>query len=195
MVAVEPINTDDSVRWGGVPWEHYEVYLALRGERSVPRIAYLDGVLELMSPSDKHETIKWTIGHLVAHYMMERGIEFRSVGSWTLKDARKDAGLEPDECFILGAERKTVPDLAIEVIVKSGGIKKLEIYRRLGVREVWFWRDGDIEVHGLRADQYTRLAESELVPGIDLAQLCSFLEIEPTSAAIRAYRDALAARR
>ncbi len=42
----------------GVPWSHFEAQLALRGERPVPRIAFLDGALELMSPSKDHERIK-----------------------------------------------------------------------------------------------------------------------------------------
>lgn len=35
-----------------VPWSGFEAQLALRGEAPVPRIAYLDGAMELMSPGD-----------------------------------------------------------------------------------------------------------------------------------------------
>ena len=48
-----------------VAWEDYERLLELRGERSVPRIAFLDGVVELMSPSLPHESLKSRIGQLV----------------------------------------------------------------------------------------------------------------------------------
>ncbi len=41
---------------------------------------------------------------------------------------------------------REAPDLAIEVIWTSGGIDKLESYRGLGVGEVWFWREGRMEV-------------------------------------------------
>jgi len=44
--------------------------------------------------------------------------------------------LEPDECYLVGDQDKSAPDLAIEVIGTSGGIDKLEIYRRLDVGEV-----------------------------------------------------------
>ena len=33
-------------------WSDYQRILELRGDRSVPRIAYLNGLLELMSPSE-----------------------------------------------------------------------------------------------------------------------------------------------
>jgi hypothetical protein len=40
------------------------------------------------------------------------------------------------------------------VIWTHGGLDKLEIYRGLGVREVWFWPEGRIEVHSLRGGRY-----------------------------------------
>ncbi|MEG4506483.1 Uma2 family endonuclease [Microcoleus sp. F6_B4] len=38
--------------------------------------------------------------------------------------------------------KKAIPDLAIEVVFTSGGIDKLQLYKRLGIPEVWFWEDG-----------------------------------------------------
>lgn len=37
---------------------------------------------------------------------------------------------------------KQGPDLAIEVIITSSGIDRLDLYQGLGVREVWFWQAG-----------------------------------------------------
>jgi hypothetical protein len=39
----------------------------------------------------------------------------------------------------------------IEVVWTSGGLGKLEIYRRLGVGEFWQWKRGRIQVHLLVA--------------------------------------------
>jgi len=73
-------------------------------------------------------------------------VEFRTLGSWTLQDRAADAGAEPDECYVFGdrpdAER---PDLAVEVLWTHGGLNKLEIYRRLGVREIWVWAHARIQ--------------------------------------------------
>ena len=51
-------TADQRIVTYGVTWEQFEAQLALRGERSVPRIAYLEGALELMSPSKEHARIK-----------------------------------------------------------------------------------------------------------------------------------------
>lgn len=48
-------TADQRVVTYGVPWAHYEAQLALRGDASIPRMAYLDGALELMTPSKDHE--------------------------------------------------------------------------------------------------------------------------------------------
>jgi Uma2 family endonuclease len=185
-------TADRRVVLNGVPWSHYEAQLALRGEASSPRIAYLDGALEIMTPSKDHERNKSFIGRLLEAYALERGIDLSPYGSWTLKHALRDAGVEPDECYILGADQgKQRPDLAIEVIWTSGGLDKLEIYRRLGVSEVWIWRDGGITVHALRGEVYEGAARSVLFPDLDLELLRSFLDRPTVIQAVRAFVQAL----
>ncbi len=128
---------DQRILMYAVPWEHFEVQLALRGDQAGPRMAYLEGTLEIMSPSRDHERIKSYIGRLLDAYALETDIDMAPYGAWTLKSAPKEAGIEPDDCYIVGDQSKDRPDLAIEVIWTSGGIGKIEIYRRLGVGEVW----------------------------------------------------------
>jgi Uma2 family endonuclease len=202
MVIAHPIpageyvpTADQRVVRYGVPWEHFEAELAVKGESSVPRLAFLMGALELMTPSRHHERLSSTIAQLLTVYALERRIELGAYGSWTLKNRPEAAGLEPDECFIVGADQsRGVPDLAIEVIWTSGGIDKLEIYRRLGVGEVWLWREGRIEIHVLRDDDYVRAPLSRLFPDLDLDELCSCLDLPTTTQAIRAFREKLGRR-
>ena len=159
-------TADQRIVMHGVSWAQYEHQLAVRGEASSPRIAYFEGTLELMSPSRDHERIKSYIGRLVETYALERGIELSPYGSWTLKRKVKKSGVEPDECYLVGLDQSgKTPHLAIEVIWTSGGIGKLEIYARLGVGEVWFWKAGTIEVYLLaRRPVRARLAQRAL-PG------------------------------
>lgn len=176
-----------------VPWSAYEAQLALRGDAPVPRIAYLDGAMELMSPSRDHERLKSYIGRLVEAYALERELDLSPYGSWTLRQAPRASGLEPDECYIIGADQHAErPDLAIEVIWTSGGLNKLEIYSRLQVPEVWVWREGKLYVHVLRGESYVQAERSEQLPGIDLNLLASFLDRPTAMQAVRAYRNALA---
>ena len=176
-------------------WSDYQRLLELRGERSVPRIAYSNGTLQLMTPSRYHERLKSLIGQLVELWCLEHGIEFTAVGSWTLESKEHERGIEPDECYEFGpAPEGHRPDLAIEVIWTSGGIDKLAIYHSLGVREVWVWRRGALTVHARRAEGYEAVPQSALLPGIDLVELCRFLDRPTASQAIREYRAALQAK-
>lgn len=176
----------------GTTWEDYVRVKHSRGERYASRLTYLEGVLQIMSPSRSHEAIKSLIGRLVEVWCLEKGVEFSTYGSWTLEDQALDRAVEPDECYVFGlAPEPSRPDLAIEVVWTSGGIGTLEAYRGLGVREVWFWRTGVLTAYGLRDGDYVELEASEILAGIDLAQLASFLDRPTTSAAIRAYRSVL----
>ena len=67
-----------------------------------------------------------------------------------------------------------------------------DIYRRLGVPEVWFWRNEAIAVFVLRdGERYEEVQHSECLPGLELLLLTSFLGCIPVTQAIRAYRAAL----
>jgi Uma2 family endonuclease len=195
MVAVPPTipaASDQRIVMNGVTWAHFEAQLALRGDRSVPRMAYLQGAMELMSPSRDHERIKSYIGCLLEAYALDVGIEFSPYGGWTLKNPAREAGAEPDECYIIGADQtQQVPDLVIEVVWTSGGLDKLEIYRRLGVGEVWFWDEGRLGIHLLQGERYVRSGGSGLFPDLDVDWLMSFLDRPTASQAIRGLRAAL----
>ena len=199
MAAVAPVppgeyvpTADQRVVLHGVPWAKYEEQLAIRGDRSAPRISYVDGSMELMSPSKDHERIKSYIGRLVETIALERGLDLSPYGSWTLKEAPKQAGVEPDECYLVGSDQsRETPDLAIEVVWTSGGIDKLEAYRRLGVSEVWFWKNDRLQAYVLEDDRYRPVTDSHCLVGLDLALLLSMLDHPTVTQAVRAYRAAL----
>jgi Uma2 family endonuclease len=176
-----------------ISWDDYERLLDMRGDHSAPRISYLEGEVEIMSPSQTHEAIKSTIGSLVETYCLERDIPFSTYGSWTLKARDRSRGAEPDECWIFGEAPADRPHLAVEVLWTSGRIDKLDIYRKLGVAEVWYWRQGCIQPYCLRGERYVPVAASEVLPGLDLDLLTTFLDSPTTYDAIRGYRQALGA--
>jgi len=170
----------------------YEALLAIRGERGSPRMYYLNGTIELMSPSIDHEAIKKMLARLVEAFAEERDIALNSYGSWTLKRRKNERGAEPDECYVLGTERKKAPDFAIEVEWTRGGLDKLEIYRKLGVREVWVWSvKRGITVHALRDERYVKIARSELVPELELSELAPLLLAADHTKTVREYRAKL----
>jgi Uma2 family endonuclease len=185
-------EVDHQVVLHGLSWTDYERLLAIRGQSAGVRMTYLEGELELVSPSRKHEGITTTIGRLIEAYAEERGIDLNGFGSWTIRSRPKERGVEPDKCYILGDPgEKRKPDLAIEVEWTRGLVDKLEVYRGLGVGELWVWRRGRIEVHVLRRARYERAEKSALLPQLDLQALGKYLAYPSQTQAVRAFRASL----
>jgi Uma2 family endonuclease len=77
---------------------------------------------------------------------------------------------------VLGTrENPQLPDLAIEVMWKSGSINELDVYKALGIAEVWIWRNHALTAFVLRDNAYESPAESQLLPGLVLLELASLL--------------------
>ena len=197
MVAALPptsFEEDQHVVLRAMSWQDFEALLAIRGERSGVRMYYLDGEIEIVSPTRIHEGRKKTLARLLELWAMELDLALNGFGSWTLKNEMREAGAEPDECYIVGdSTEKDVPDLAIEVEwSRATALSKPEIYRRLGVRELWTLKsDGRLIVRSLDKGEWVEHPRSKLLPKLDLAWLRSFLDITPQSDAVRSLRDAL----
>jgi Uma2 family endonuclease len=198
MASAAPLPHDDtpredhSVRLDGVSWRDYERLDTIRGDASVPRLTYLGGRLEIMSPSKDHELIKSLIAGLLEAWCIDRGIELTPYGSWTLKDEPSEAGAEPDECYVFDDRARDRPQLAIEVQWTDARLNKLEVYRRLQVEEIWYWRKGAIEVFLLIDGHYQQRARSKFLPDLDLGLLASLLDRRSLTQAVRDFRAALA---
>lgn len=183
---------DQIVVLHGISWDQYVALNDARGEGSHPRFAYLDGELEIMTTSERHELVKKMTARLVEAYAEEMNIALDGYGNTTWRKKAKLAGIEPDECYAIGRLRK-VPDLALEIVHTSGGIDKLELYRRLGVPEVWFWINGRFYVYRL-GRTYKEVANSVVLPKIDLdaiARVIAATEPGEQTAMVRKYRQAL----
>jgi Uma2 family endonuclease len=175
----------------GVDWHTYSVLRELLDSPGL-RMTYLEGVLELMSPSLRHEAAKKMIARLVEAFALERDVPLYGYGSTTFRREARAAGLEPDECYVVGGEIQEFPDVAVEVALTSGGLPKLPAYERLGVREVWFWLDDrGFRLYRLGESGYEAIATSALVPSLDFALLARFVLRSDQPQAVREYRDAL----
>jgi Uma2 family endonuclease len=174
-----------------VPWS---IYVMLRDsiESASVRMTFLEGVLEIRSPSRTHEIGKTQIARLMELFCLERDIPLFGYGSTTFRKEDKQRGLEPDECYSRGTD-KDIPDIALEVVVTHGAIDKLEVYRGLGVREVWVFENDGFRLFALRDDAYIPIETSEVLPELDLPQLARFAQRPDQHEALKAYRDALRA--
>lgn len=182
-------RTDDSERRliiSDVTWDSYELILAKLEDNSHYRVTYLDETLEIVSPSKKHENVKSRIGFLIEFYFCKKRIKHFSMGSTTVRNRLKQAGAEPDECYSFDDDEKEIPDLAVEVTITSGSIKKLETYSRLGVKEVWFWKKNKFSLYHLRGNDlqqfapnfgYEEIESSVLVPELNIEFLAECITI------------------
>ncbi|NEO85118.1 MAG: hypothetical protein F6J87_12845 [Spirulina sp. SIO3F2] len=126
-------------------------------------------------------------------YFQETRTRFHGMGSTTFRKIAQERGLEPDECYCLG-QKKEFPDIAIEVVLSSGIVNKLDIYRGLGVTEVWQWESGAFKIYQLRAAGYDCVETSQLLPGCDIKQLASYVQPENQFDAVMEFRDWLRSR-
>ncbi|PYQ30069.1 MAG: Uma2 family endonuclease [Acidobacteria bacterium] len=185
------LDPDQRVILQDIDWWQFETFLAIRGDRAGVRVTYLEGQLEIMSPSRSHEFYKTLIGRLLETYAEENGIFFNGYGSLTMRNAPKLRGIEPDECYVVGAEKEN-PDLAVEVIWTRGGLDKLDVYRGLGVREVWIWKKEKLKAYELRGDAYVEISKSVVMPGLTPSFIEGFLDYEDQTEAVRKFRRAVA---
>lgn len=176
----------------GVSWQQYEILLATLGDDfPALRLSYLEGTLEIMTISPEHEELKKMIGMLMEAYFQETRTRFHAVGSATFRKAAKQRGLEPDECYCLG-QKKEFPDIAIEVVISSGTIDKLEIYRGLGIPEVWVWENDYFSVYHLRSSpKYDLVENSELLPELDVSLIASYVRPAEQFDAVMAFRETI----
>ncbi|WP_017323853.1 Uma2 family endonuclease [Synechococcus sp. PCC 7336] len=182
-----------------VSWPEFEAILAELGEHRGTRIAYDNGLLEIMAPLPEHESVKETIGDLLKALLEELEIEFLTLGSTTFKNSKMLKGIEPDQCFYIQHEAKvrgkkrldlTVdppPDLALEVDIISR--THPETYAALGVPELWRRAGREVSIYQLRDGEYFEVNESPTFLGWPLqAEIPKYVEQSQTEGRNRAMR-------
>jgi hypothetical protein len=169
-------------------WGHFQLVKQGLEESRLVRLFYYEGSIEIVMPGRFHELFKRLIGLMIETFLLDRDLEFVPTGSMT-QEVEAVASAEADESYEIGLFR-----LSIEMIVTSGNISKLKIYRALGVHEVWFWEDGVVSIYHLRAGEYVKVARSQIpeLAAIDIAVLANCVLIGETSLvrAIQTFRMA-----
>jgi Uma2 family endonuclease len=163
------------VLFHNVTWHEFEAILDELGEHRRTRIAYDNGILEIMAPLPEHEADKEVISDLLKAFLEAQDIEFLTLGSTTFKHPQTLKGIEPDQCFYIqheaavrGKKRLDLsidppPDLAIEIDITSR--THPQTYAALGVPELWRRESGLIRVYALQAGAYRDVEDSPTFPG------------------------------
>ena len=169
---VESVPLEERILLRNVSWGTYEKLLQ-EIDNPGTRLAYDDGLLEIMAPRESHDRFKKLLGSLVEVVTEELGMTRRSTGSTTWRRPAKAKGLEADDSYYLTSAPKVrgkrevdltidpPPDLAIEVENTSSALDQLGIYAALGVPEVWRFDGEKLTIHGLQAEgQYAVQSQS-----------------------------------
>jgi Uma2 family endonuclease len=171
---------DQCVVMRGVGWKGYSTLLRLRGERSRPKMVYLDGDVFLMTTSFPHEFLKKRLGHLVMVVVEELDIPCIPSGETTFRRKKRRGGAEPGESFYLAnlepirakggkknisLRRDPPPDLAVEAVYTHDAEAAVEVYRRFGVPEVWVCEVEALHILALQPDgRYAEVPNSVAFP-------------------------------
>ncbi len=175
LTPLKKTNSEVRIEQPLITWEQFKLIQRGFADSRGIRLAYYEGILEIVSTSIDHELIKTIIGALLELYFLEMEIEFFPMGQATQEKVQQ-VSLQPDESYSFGSPKK-IPDLAIEVILTSGNTDKLKKYSLLGVPEVWLWEDGILDIYHLDAQmnsqncQYQKSSVSNFLPNLDLVTL------------------------
>lgn len=157
-------------------WETYEHLLKDLSDESAIRLTYLDGRLEIMSPSDEHEMCKRNIEIMIDMALLESGRNAKRLGSKTFKLFKKKYGFEPDSCFYIqnfarvkGVKRVDLlrdppPDLVVEVDITHSTLDKFAIYSKARVPEIWRHDGNRLKFHALQGSAYVEVQNSLAFP-------------------------------
>jgi Uma2 family endonuclease len=163
-------DKDKTITLADISWNDY---LELSEQNPEYRFSYYKNIITIISPSKNHERIKKTIAILLETYCRLNQIKFFAFGSSDIKKP-PEAAKQPDESYCFETE-KNFPDLAIEVVFSSGGIKDLEKYKALGIKEVWFWENNQIEIYIMIDSNYHLTLDSVHLPVINTNLLNKYI--------------------
>ena len=182
---IQPV--DQPVLMDGVSWHTYEALLADGGDHRRTRMAFDQGVLEIVTPSYEHEHVENIVTRVAEALMNARRQDYAPAGSTTFKNQGTERGFEPDASYYvehaaqvrgltrIDLETDPRPDLVIEIAVTHASMDKLPVYASLGVPEVWRHNAGSVQMYRLAGSSYVEVHDSTVIPGLSAARLTGFV--------------------
>jgi Uma2 family endonuclease len=194
------LTPGSAIQINGIDWDGYISLLQQLGDDRATRIAYTQETLEIRMPGQLHETINRLLAAIIMTLAEEYGYEFNGLGSMTIDRPDLGKAIEPDSCFYIqnaqsgqGIENSisssdTPPDLAVEVDIANRSDHKFDIYRSIGIPELWVYQregknltaGGVIKFKQLDNGVYIDVVNSRAFPALTTAQLAQWIEMRRT---------------
>jgi|SRR6478672_875334 len=184
-----------------ISWQTFETLLAEMGNNRASRLAYDQGMLEIVTPLMPHEYNNRLIHNFIVALAEELHLNLKSVGSMTCKRPDLLRGVEPDSSFYIQNEplmrnkrdvnltQDPPPDLVVEVDYTNASIDRMSIYAALGVPELWRYDESVLPLYQLQAGQYVPCTVSPTFANLPLTQIPQFLAESLISGEIPAIRS------
>ena len=186
------VPTEQRVVLHDVSWETYLHLLADNEERTVPRISYDRGVMELVTPSMPHDEYARTIEAIVRIVTALLNIPIRSSGGTTFRRDDLERGFEADASFYVQNEERIrgqrdvelmvdpPPDIVLEMEMSRSAMNKLPLFASMGVPEVWRCDGERVHILVLEGESYRETPRSSAVPVLTGDILTHFLTLSRT---------------
>jgi Uma2 family endonuclease len=205
MKIATPEIAEQRVILSNVSWQTFEQLLKELGDNRATRLAYNEGLLEIMTPLGPHENNNRFIDDLIRAIADELNLNLKKFGSLTMKREKKLKGAEPDSCYYLQNEllvrskqeidldNDPPPDLVLEIDITSGSLDKKPIYAAIGVPELWRYDGNRLEVFVLEPlkRNYLSVSQSPTFPWMPLDVIHRFIRqslVDGETATLRAFR-------
>lgn len=171
-----------------ISWQTFKTMLAEMGQERKNRLAYDNGILEIMTPLMPHENSNRVIEGFVVALCEEFGLEFKRAGSLTLTRDNVERASEPDSSYYIQNEslvrdRENIdlaidppPDLVLEVEYSKPKVDKSKIYAAIGVPEFWRYNGSVLRIYRLRDGEYTEVQTSPTFTPVEVKEIPRFIQ-------------------
>jgi len=171
-----------------ISWQTFKAMLAETGSERKNRLAYDNGIVEIMSPHKAHENPNRLIEGFIVVLCEELGLEFSRTGSLTLTRDDLEKGGEPDSSYYIQNESLVrdkekidlatdpPPDLVLEVEYSRSAVNKLSLYASMGIPEFWRYNGSDLRIYRLGGTQYSEVEISPTFAPIPVKGIPQFIQ-------------------
>jgi Uma2 family endonuclease len=187
-MAIATIPAEQRVILQNISWQTFKTMLAEMGNNRNSRLAYDNGIVEIMTPLMPHENSNRLIEVFVGVLCEELGLEIKRAGSLTMTRDDLERGAEPDSSYYIQNESLVrdkehidlttdpSPDLVLEVEYSRSKIDKFRLYASIGVPEFWRYNGTVLRVYRLENGEYKECSTSPTFTPVSVAEIPRFIQ-------------------
>jgi Uma2 family endonuclease len=187
-MAIATIPAEQRVILQNISWQTFKTMLAEMGGNRNSRLAYDNGIVEIMTPLMPHENSNRLIEVFVGVLCEELGLEIKRAGSLTMTRDDLERGAEPDSSYYIQNESLVrdkehidlttdpPPDLVLEVEYSRSKIDKFRLYASMGVPEFWRYNGTVLRVYRLENGEYKECSTSPTFTPVSVTEIPRFIQ-------------------